>query len=136
MTAGIEVFVLGRDFLEAWYILSNSWADPIVLEQTLDFSSEGQNPPRVFVVQFAWAEALMRKNVKDEWEFYVPFWKPNWMTLFDSNLVYFIIDFGHLVEKQGSISIENKVLHLKPIRITQIYHWREGLLFLNLFFGW
>ena len=113
MTNETVIFVLDHNLPKTRYILTNSWADPIILQRIFQFPSSWESPPRLFVVKNDWTYHLIREGDKFKWE--VPLWESHWEVLPDSNLILLEMDHGTLVRRSGSININGQELELKPM---------------------
>ena len=115
MTDETIVFVLDHDLPKTRYILTNSWADAIILRQIFRFPDHWKNPPRLFLVRHDWTERAVRVGERLKWEVPTATWDSHWDVLPDSNVILLKMDHGKLVRKFGSVNIKGKSLELKPM---------------------
>jgi hypothetical protein len=126
---GTLIFVLEHDLPRTRFILTNSWADPIVLQQIFRFPSRWETAPRLFVVPADWTESVVRDGDQLTWEVPPATWKAHWETLPDSNVILLEMQNGKLVRRFGSIMIQGRAFRLKPLPPMASRHWKEGTLY-------
>jgi hypothetical protein len=112
---GTIVFVLDHDLPQTNYILSNSWADPIMLSQIFHFPIDWKTPPRLFVVQSDWAEHLIRDGDHFKWQVPVATWPTHWEILPNANVILLEMHDGVLIRRAGSIQTNGQDFELKPL---------------------
>jgi hypothetical protein len=115
MTDGTIIFVLDRDLPETRYIVTNSWANPIILRQLFHFPDNWKNSPRLFVVQPGWTEYLVQEGDQIKWEVPIALWPSHWEVLPNSNVILLVMEHGTLVRKYGFINVNGQDLELKPM---------------------
>ena len=123
------IFVLDHDLPATHFILTHSWADPIMLNQVLRFPAKWKTPPRLFVVPANWTEAVIRVNNQLEWEVPIATWPAHWEVLPNSNIILLEMENGKLVRRFGSISIQGQKLELKALHPNAKPDWKKGTLY-------
>jgi hypothetical protein len=129
LTDGTIVFVLDHDLPRTRYILTNSWADAIILSQVFQFPSDWKNPPRLFVVHKDWTDHLVREGDQFKWEVPMATWLPHWEVLPNANVILLEMDHGKLVRRFGSFNIKGQNLDLKPVPPGAKLNWEKGALY-------
>jgi hypothetical protein len=132
MTDETIVFVLDQNLPKTRYILTNSWADAIILRQIFQFPGDWKNPPRLFVVHHDWTDHLVREADQFKWEVPNATWWSHWEVLPDSNVILLEMDHGRLVRRFGSINIKGQTLELKPMRADATMSWQRGPIYAYL----
>lgn len=115
ITDGTVIFVLNHNLPETQYIVTNSWANPIILRQLFRFPTDWQNPPRLFVVQSDWTNLLTQDGDQVKWEVPVAAWPSHWEVLPNSNMILLEMENGALVRKFGTVNINGQDFQLKPL---------------------
>ena len=126
---GTIIFVIDQNLPATHYILTNSWADPIMLTQIFKFPKNWETPPRLFVVPQDWMNSIVEDGDKFLWKVPAATWKSHWETLPISNLILIEMEESELVRRYGSIIINNKPFQLKTISPNNIVDLKEGFLF-------
>jgi hypothetical protein len=129
MQDGTLIFVVNRDLPVTRFILSNSWADPIMLPQIFQFPANWAAPPRLFVVPPDWTDSVVVSGSQLSWEVPAATWKPHWELLPSSNVILLEMENGQLVRRYGSILIRGQALQLKPLTVPAHRAWKNGLLY-------
>jgi hypothetical protein len=129
MTDETVVFVLDHDLPQTQYIITNSWADPIILGQIFQFPGHWKNPPRLFVVHRDWTESVIREGDQFKWKVPTATWRSHWEVLPNSNVILLEMENGKLVRRLGSISIHGQNLELKPMPPDVKPTWGKGALY-------
>ncbi len=112
---GTIILVTKADLPTTHFIATNSWADPIVLEQVFRFPDDWQRPPRLFVVQGNWTKSVVREGDQLQWQVPAATWDTHWEALPDSNVVLLTMENGTLVRQFDDIQMHRLTLHLKPL---------------------
>jgi len=107
--------VLNHDLPTTHYIITNSWADPIILNQIYDYPDDWQTPPRLFVVPSDWTNTFIREDDQFQWMIPEATWASHWETMPDSNIILLEMESGDLVRKYGSLMVQDYLLHLKSL---------------------
>jgi hypothetical protein len=95
------------------FIFTNSWADPLILRQTLAFPSGWSNPPRLFGLT-QWHDRVYPDG--DHLVWWVPgaSWEEHWEVLPQGNVILLRrAPDGRLVRIDGSVDVATQVLRLK-----------------------
>ena len=129
MTDGTMIFVLSHDLSTTHFILTNSWANPIMLTQIFQFPSDWKTPPRLFVVPSDWTESVVQEEGQFKWQVPPALEKSHWEVLPDSNVILLEMENGKLVRRYGSIQLNGMTLHLKPMSPNANPDWEEGTLY-------
>jgi hypothetical protein len=129
MTEDTIIFVLDKNLPQTTFILSNSWADPIIPAQLFNFPAHWTNPPRVFVVNRIWFKAMLREGDHFKWIVPTASWDAHWEIMPDSNLILLEMQNGKLVRRFGSIKIDGADLHLKDLTLGAKLNYEKGPLF-------
>ena len=135
LSDGTMIFVLDHNLPATRYILSNSWADPIMLAQIFRFPAEWNSPPRLFVVPTDWTKSIVQDKGQLEWEVPAATWVAHWEVLPESNVVLLEMENGSLVRRYGSILIDGQTLLLKPSSPNPNPDWKKGALYPLLISG-
>ena len=113
---------------QARFILSNSWADAIVLEQLYRFPGEWSGPPRLFSVGPEWIERVEVREGQLWWRVPEALWYEYWAILPQSNVIYLELADGRLHRRGGSISLLGHTLTLKdPAPVAQAPRVKSAL---------
>lgn len=115
ITEDTVVFVHGEELPKTAFILSYSWADPIILGQLFDFPKQWTQPPRLFVVSRAWPQAMVREGNHLRWMVPDGIEVAHWETMPDGNLIVLEAGNGRLVRRFGSINTRGVNLNLKSV---------------------
>lgn len=129
MTEDTVIFVVNTNLPKTAFILSNSWADPIIPAQLFNFPAHWTNPPRVFVVNRIWFKAMIRAGNQLKWMVPTASWDAHWEIIPDSNLILLEMQNGKLVRRFGSIKIDGLDLHLKDMPLGAKLNYEKGPLF-------
>jgi hypothetical protein len=129
MTDETVVFVLDHDLPKTRYILTNSYADAIILAQMFQFPGDWKNPPRLFVVHNDWTEHLIREGDHFKWEVPTAALWSHWEVLPNSNVILLEIDHGKLARRFGSINVNGQTLELKPMPPNAKMSWEKRPLY-------
>jgi hypothetical protein len=132
---GTMIFVLNHDLPTTRFILSNSWADPIVLAQLYEFPDRWRAAPRLFVVPADWTASIVAQGNDLKWEVPAATWLPHWETLPDGNVILLEMENGRLVRRAGTLPVADRWLTLKPIPQEPRVRFREGPLYGYLISG-
>ncbi len=128
-TDGTIIFVLNHDLPTTHYIITNSWADPIILNQIYDYPDDWQTPPRLFVVPSDWTNTFTRVDDQFQWMIPDATWAPHWETMPDSNIILLEMENGDLVRRYGSLTVQDYPLHLKSLDSEVDQDLAEGALY-------
>jgi hypothetical protein len=126
---GTITLVLDRDLPQNRFILSNSWSDPLILEQLFRFPPNWTAPPRLFVVSPNWSATAALRDGQLQWIVPAATWGAHWEVLPDSNVIVLRPENGKLVRQFGAITIHGQDLHLKPRPHTAVPEWPKGTLY-------
>lgn len=129
MTENTVIFVLRDNLPKTSFILSNSWADPIILGQLFDFPEHWANPPRLFVVNRAWTREIKLEQNHFNWMVPDATWFAHWETLPDSNVILLDMENGKLVRRFGSLNINGLDLNLKSLPADAKLDFEKGPLY-------
>lgn len=135
MSDGMMIFVFEDGLPSSHFILTHSWADPLVLQQIYQFPSTWQSPPRLFVVPRDWAESVIPSGDGFSWRVPSATWPAHWELLPDSNVVVMKWKAGRLVRQTGAIPIGGETLQLKPPPSVLPPAWQKGALYPLLISG-
>jgi hypothetical protein len=135
LSDGTMIFVLDHNLPATRYILTNSWADPIMLAQIFRFPSDWKAPPRLFVVPTDWTKSIAQENDQLRWEVPAATWVAHWEVLPQSNVILLEMENGKLVRRYGSILIDGQSLQLKPLSPDPYPDWKKGVLYPLLIAG-
>lgn len=113
MTDGTVIFVSDQNLPATHFIRSNSWADPLVLMQIIQFPKEWKNQPRLFVVHDDWAKRLIREGNQVKWQVPAARVPSHWEILPNKNVILLEMENGKLVRKFGSIVVDGQPLELR-----------------------
>lgn len=112
---GTVIFVVDKDLPKTQFILSNSWADPIILGQLFEFPAQWANPPRLFVVNRVWFKGLSRIGNHFRWMVPEASWESHEEVIPDFNVILLEMEGGKLVRKYGAINIDGLDFNLKTL---------------------
>ena len=129
MTDGTVIFVSDHDLPQTRYLLTNSWADPVILRQVFNFPDDWKNPPRLFVVDRNWTDRLIREGDDFMWEVPMATWPKHWEYLPNSNVILLELEQGQLIRKFGSININGQEIKLKPMPDNTRLDFERGPLY-------
>jgi len=129
MTDKTVIFVLDHDLSQTRYIETNSWADPIMLQQIFQFPGSWETPPRLFVVRNNWTKRLILQGNQFIWEVPPATWRPHREVLPNSNVILLEMENGMLVRRFGSINISGQDLELKPMPLDAKLNLVKGPLY-------
>ena len=129
MTEGTIILVTRAGLPTTHFIETNSWADPVVLQQIFRFPSGWQTPPRLFVVSSNWTKGVDREGDQILWRIPAATWDAHWEALPDSNVVLLTMENGSLVRQFGSILMHRLPLNLKPLPSNAPPAWVHGALY-------
>jgi hypothetical protein len=99
---------------EPTFIFTNSWADPLILDETFVFPSGWSNPPRLFSLT-QWLDRVELEG--DHLRWWVPgaSWDEHWEVLPQGNVILLRRGpNGELVRVTGSVDTPGEPLQLKP----------------------
>jgi hypothetical protein len=129
MTENTLIFVIDTNLPRTSFILSNSWADPIILGQLFEFPKEWLNPPRLFVGNRGWRRAVAREGDHLKWVVPEALWVAHWETLPDSNVIFLEMENGKLVRRFGSTNIHGLDLNWKTAPADAKLNFEKGPLY-------
>lgn len=129
MTDGTIILVINRGLPGTRFIETNSWTDPLILQQIFRFPSEWRTPPRLFVVGPEWINSVTLEGDQLEWQVPAATWKTHREVLPDSNVILLRSVYGHLERRTGSLMIQGRELHLKPPALDATPVWAKGALY-------
>jgi len=125
MTDGTVILVLRDDLPKTRYILTNSWADPFILEQIYQFPKHWKNPPRLLVVGNNWTQNVIMRG--EEWTMpWVGYYE---FTLQDSNVILLQMVDDKLIRADKPVIIRGRTLELKPMQPIANSISEKGALF-------
>jgi hypothetical protein len=99
---------------EPTFIFTNSWSDPLILDETFAFPSNWTNPPRLFSLT-EWLNRVEPEG--DHLRWWVPgaTWDEHWEVLPQANVILLRRGpNGELVRVTGSVDTPGQPLQLKP----------------------
>jgi hypothetical protein len=131
LSDGTMIFVVANDLPETKFILTHSWADPIILRQIFLFPKHWKTPPRLFVVSDNFIYNLGRFKNESEFHWYVPTasWWGHWEILPNSNVIILEMEDGRLVRRIEPICIKSDILNLKKMPNENKIGYDKGYLF-------
>jgi hypothetical protein len=99
---------------EPTFIFTNSWADPLVLGETLGFPATWSNPPRLFSLT-EWQNRVQADGDQLDWWVPAASWDEHWEVLPQNNVILLTrAADGTLTRQTGSVDVEGHTLALKP----------------------
>jgi hypothetical protein len=99
---------------EPTFIFTNSWADPLILGETLAFPTTWSQPPRLFSLT-EWQNRVQASGDHLEWWVPAASWDEHWETLPQNNVILLTrARDGTLTRATGSIDVPGGSLTLKP----------------------
>jgi len=99
---------------EPTFIFTNSWADPLVLGETLTFPTTWSQPPRLFSLT-EWQNRVQADGDRLSWWVPAASWDEHWEELPQSNVVLLMRSGdGGLIRQTGSVEVASRTLVLKP----------------------
>jgi hypothetical protein len=116
LTDGTIIFVPRDGLPETSYILTHSWADPIVLGQIFHFPREWKQVPRLFVIDGNWIDLVRGSGNGLEWSVPMATWPSHQEDLPDSNVILLKAAGGGLTREHGHVEIQGKSLNLKTAK--------------------
>jgi hypothetical protein len=130
-TENTLIFVDKKTLTKTKYIETNSWADPIILEQMFSFPKEWKAPPRVFLIDSEkLAESLKFESDKIFWEVPTATWWSYWQEVPQGNVIFIDSNMGKLVRKEGNLNLnKDLIIELKEGADTFNNNWDYGVLF-------
>jgi hypothetical protein len=111
------------------FIHSNSWSDPLVLQQIFDYPSSWSSPPRVFVVAGNWADGLTWGSGQVTWWMPAATWAAHMAVLPEGNTVLLRYVRGSFRRIARPIEVEGHPFALKSPRSTSETTWPKGPLY-------
>jgi len=123
------IFVPNHDLATTRFILTHSWADPIVLPQLYGYGRDWAHAPRLFVVPVDWTQSVVREGQQLLWQVPAATWEPHWEALPDGNIILLEMEGGRLVRRSGFLRVGGQDLHLKPATSTDSRLPPHGLLY-------
>lgn len=123
------IFIVNTNLPQTNYILSNSWADPIVPAQLFNFPAQWENPPRLFVGNRTWFKAMIREGNHFKWMVPVATWDAHWEIIPDRNVILLEMVNGRLIRRFGSINIDGLDFNLKDLPSGAKLSYEKGPLF-------
>lgn len=106
---GTLIFAIKEGLPETKYILTHSWADPIILNQVYRFPRSWNQVPRLFVVEADWTDEIMVEGSRLKWRMPRALWLTHWVDLPSGNLILLRMDRGELQRLSGTINIHGIV---------------------------
>jgi hypothetical protein len=98
---------------EPTFIFTNSWADPLILGETLQFPSIWTQPPRLFSVT-DWQGRVQPDGDHLDWWVPAASWDEHWEQLPQGNVILLTRDAdGNLVRVTGQVEVAGHELQLK-----------------------
>lgn len=135
MTEDTIIYVVNENLRRTTFILSNSWADPIIPAQLFNFPSQWTNPPRVFAVNKTWSRAMIRKGNHFKWMVPTALTNSHWEIIPDRNVILLEMVNGKLMRRFGLINIDGLDLNLKDMPSGAKLNYEKGPLFDRLIEG-
>ena len=126
---GTVIIVWDRGLPQSHFIESNSWADPLVLEQIFDFPAQWKTPPRVWVVDKTWTRLLDGKTGEITWVVPPATWPGGRSALPQGNTILLEYKQGKLIRDSGDFMVEGHPLHLKTLTPGANPGWQPGPLY-------
>ena len=113
------------------YILSNSWADPIILQRIFKFPEEWINPPRLFVLNNGLESRVKIENDTLKWKVPESTTFSHWETLPDSNFILLSVNERKEIIRTDSqfVSLKCKNFFLKPKTQSMIQNYDKSILY-------
>lgn len=96
----------------AFFIFTNSWADPLVLERIFRIPREWTTMPRLFSIT-DWRSRLQPEGDGFRWLVPEATWDEHWEQLPQGNVILLRREAGHLVRVEGSVDVDGHALVLK-----------------------
>jgi hypothetical protein len=142
VTDGTVVFLVNKDLPETRFILSHSWANPLILSQLFDFPAHWLSPPRLFVVPEEWSRGLAIVDLGSdsgigkhlEWMVPEATWESHVEVFPDANVIVLEMQGGKLVRRQGTVNIGGVEFRFKPLSPNSKLNFEKGPLF-NVLIG-
>jgi hypothetical protein len=124
---GTLIFAVEGGLPKTRFILTHSWADPIVLEQIYRFPSSWNQVPRLFVVEKTWTDRIVAEGNLLKWWMPRAQWPAQWRDLPDANVILLHANGGSLSRVFGTVRIGDHKLNLKAAGAKT--RWEKGPLF-------
>jgi hypothetical protein len=135
VTNGTMIFVPKNGLSTTRFILTNSWADPIILRQIYQFPSDWATPPRLFVVSDDWTDSIVVDGGEFRWQVPAATWPPHMESLPQGNVILLEMNDGRLTRRFGSLTIRGKGLELKALPAKIHLELHHGTLYDYLIVG-
>jgi len=129
------IFVPNHDLASTRFILTHSWADPIVLRQIYDYGPDSRQAPRLFVVPMDWTQSVVREGQQLLWQVPAATWEPHWEALPEGNIIVLEMEHGRLIRRSGFLRVGGQDLRLKPATSTDSRPPPHGLLYDYMILG-
>jgi hypothetical protein len=123
------IFVVNTNLRKTNFILSNSWADPIIPAQLFNFPAQWANPPRLFAVNRIWFKAMIREGNHFKWMVPTALISAHWEIIPDHNVILLEMVNGKLLRRFGPINIDGLDLNLKDMPPDAKLNYEKGPLF-------
>jgi hypothetical protein len=123
------IFVVNTNLRKTNFILSNSWADPIIPSQLFNFPAQWANPPRLFAVNRIWFKAMIREGNHFKWMVPTALLDAHWEIIPDRNVILLDMENGRLIRRFGSINIDGLDFNLKDMPPGARLNYEKGPLF-------
>jgi hypothetical protein len=121
------------EYFPSRYVVSNSWADPVVMGEIFDFPKSWKNPPRLFSVSRDWRADVTPTGDELVWQLPLGPW-PASEILPKHNVILLRGKPGSDLKRvTGTIEIRSREFSLKPLDKATLSTYRQGPLY-GLFF--
>jgi hypothetical protein len=98
---------------EPTFIFTNSWADPLILGETLAFPSSWANPPRLFSLT-EWQSRVQADGSQLDWWVPAASWDEHWEPMPQGNVIVLTrAADGSLTRQTGAVEVAGRSLVLK-----------------------
>lgn len=113
------------------YILSNSWADPVVLQRIFSYPKEWKNPPRLFVLNNGFENRVIQINDTLKWKVPEYTFFSEYEPILDSALIILKTDeYGNISRDNSDfINIKCKNVILKSPEHSEIITTKKNILY-------
>lgn len=132
---GTVVLATAGSLPQTDYILTHSWAEPLILSQIFRFPADWQTPPGVFVVNDDWQKEVKVTRRGVEWEVRPWGWAGHWKALPDGKVILLLSVDGLLTRSEGSLVVQGQTLHLKEREPATGQSFERGALYEPLVVG-
>ena len=129
LSDGTMIFAAKEGIPETKYINTNSWTDPIILEQIFQFPSSWGKVPRLWVVDKNWTTTIVTKDDVFRWKVPTATWWSYWTDLPKNNIILLKMVDGELTRCYDPLYIGKQILPLKKMPTSALISFKKGQLF-------